>query len=120
MNKLKKYARISLIWLGVLLAYVFILTILNYTQILKFNSIIKLNFFMIAIITFIFGILNGKTSAKKGYIEGIKMGLIIIALLFILNLIFYRTFNLSTFIYYIVILASSMFGSMIGINLKKN
>ena len=68
---------------------------------------------------FIFGIMNGKTSVKKGYIEGLKLGGLIILILMILNLIFYRKFSLNIFIYYLIIIASSTFGSVIGINLGK-
>ena len=119
MIKLKKYVKLSITWFGFLLLYLFLLTILNYTQMLKLSSIIKLNFVFISIVTFVFGILNGKNTEKKGYLEGLKLGSIISLSLFLLNLIFIRKFSLSIFIYYIVIIISTTFGSMLGINLKK-
>lgn len=119
MNKLKKYIKLSSTWSVFLLLYLIVLTLLNYTQILKFNSIIKVNFVVISIVSFIFGILNGRVSTKKGYIEGLKLGSIISFSLFLLNIIFIRKFSLSIFIYYLVIIVSTTFGSMIGINLKK-
>ena len=120
MNKLKKYGKISLIWISFLIIYLLLLTILNYTQVLKFSSIIKVNFVIIAIIVFIFGILNGKATEKKGYLEGLKLGSIISLSFLLLNLLFIRKFSLSIFIYYLVIIVSTTFGSMLGINLRKN
>ena len=119
MNYLKKYGHITLIWSSAIMIYLLILTMLNYFQVIKFNNIIKINFIAIAIITFIIGIMTGRTSTKKGYIEGLKIGSLIVLLLFFLNLIFLRSFNLHIFIYYLTIIISSTFGSMVGINLKK-
>ena len=119
MNLLKKYGRIIILWSIIIILYLIILTILNYTQVMKLETITKLNFISVSVITFILGILIGKSSPKKGYIEGLKIGTLIILLLFLLNIIFIRNFNLHIFIYYLTLLASSTFGSMIGINLKK-
>ena len=119
MNYLKKYSKIIFTWSIIIIIYLIILTLLNYFQIMKFNTIIKLNFIIVSIITFILGILTGKKTTKKGYIEGLKIGGIIMGLLFVLNLIFIRRFSLYTFAYYLTLLASATFGSMIGINLKK-
>ena len=119
MNLLKKYGRIILLWSTIIILYLITLTILNYTQIMKLETITKINFISVSIITFILGILTGKTSSKKGYIEGLKAGTLIVLLLFLLNIIFIRKFNLYIFIYYLTLLSSSTFGSMIGINLKK-
>jgi putative membrane protein (TIGR04086 family) len=72
------------------------------------------------VLTFILGIINGKKASKKGYLEGLKLGSIIILILLIFNLIFIRKFSLNTFVYYLVIIASTTIGSMIGINLRKS
>ena len=86
MNLLKKYGRIILIWSTIIILYLIILTILNYTQVMKLEPLTKLNFISVSIITFILGILTGKSSTKKGYIEGLKIGALIILLLFLLNI----------------------------------
>ena len=119
MNKLKKYIKITLTWIIMLIIYTFILLILNYTQVLKFNSLIKLNIIIMLITIFIIGILNGKTAQKKGYIEGIKLGSIISSILLLLNIIFIRKFSLYTLLYYLSIIISTTIGSMIGINIKR-
>jgi len=120
MEKLKKYSRVIILSLGAFMVYLFSLVILNYFQIMKYNSIIKINFIVVAVITFFLGLISGRATNKKGYLEGLKQGFVISFLLFVLNLIFYRHFGLNIFIYYFIIIVSSTFGSMIGINLKKN
>ena len=119
MNKIKKYIRPTIIWFIFLIVYLFLLVLLNYFQVLKLNSIIKFNFVTMALISFFFGLALGKKTTKKGYLEGLKLGFIIIFILLVLNLIFIRAFNLNVFVYYLIILVGSIFGSMIGINIKK-
>lgn len=119
MGYIKKYGRVILI-LGVfLIFYLVMFSLFNYYQILKMNSIMKINYVVIAIVMFIGGLMNGKKVEKKGYLEGLKLGAIVIGVMFIFNLLFYRVFSLSLVVYYILILISSTLGSMIGINLLK-
>ncbi len=119
MNKVKKYIKPTITWIIFLLLYLLLLVLLNYFQVLKFTTITKINFIVVAIITLILGVTLGKRADKKGYLEGIKFGLIFIGILFILNLIFVRSFSLHMVVYYLIILASSTIGSMLGINLKR-
>lgn len=79
------------------------------------------NFFKFWILMFsIFGnsFILGKQSSKKGYIEGVRFGSLIIIILFISTLIFFK-FRLRYLFYYIIILMISVLGSIIGINRKK-
>jgi len=119
MQYLKKYGKIIIVWLLISIIYSITLTLLNYFQLFKFDTIIKINFIIVSFITFLLGILIGKNSSKKGYIEGLKIGSLIILILLLLNLIFIRNLNLYIFIYYLTLIASSTLGSMVGINLKK-
>ncbi len=75
---------------------------------------------MIIIWFFFLGFKNGKISKSKGYLAGLKIGLIFIAILIIFNLIFLRNFKISLLIYYLLLLMSSVLGGMLGINRKKN
>ncbi|MCI8467437.1 MAG: TIGR04086 family membrane protein [Bacilli bacterium] len=71
-------------------------------------------------LSFYFGTINGKNASKNGYLEGLKLGGLILLLLFLSNTIMYGLhFKLSSFIYYSIILALSVVGAMIGINKKK-
>lgn len=119
MEKLKKIVRPMLMWTISIILYIVVLSVLNYTGLISLASVVKINFIAVAVITLIFGILCGKKTSKKGYLEGIKMGSMIVLIIFLLNLIFYRTFSLYILLYYLVIIVSSTIGSMIGINLKR-
>lgn len=119
MEKFKKYAFRALKMFSLVFIYMLLICIMNYTGLLKLSTISKINFVVIALIFLIEGIKMGKKASKKGFLEGLKLGGITILVLLILNLIFYRNFNLYCLMYYILILASSTIGSMIGINLHR-
>jgi len=118
MNKIKKYVKWIVAHIISIVIYIILLTIFAFTDIFSLKTIVIINYIALSIISLIHGILKGKKASKKGFIEGLKYGFILILILFILNLIFYRQFNLYIFLYYIILIASSTIGSMIGINLK--
>lgn len=102
-----------------ILILTFILTILHYFNIIN-ESILDISKLLIISISIIIGGYKvGKNSFKKGWLEGIKLALIIIFIFLILSWIFKFGFNWRTIIYYTIILISSMFGGMIGINKRK-
>lgn len=119
MEQIKKYAfRALKVFIGLFL-YMMSICLLNYTGLLKLSTISKINYFIIALMFLLEGIKMGKKASKKGFLEGLKLGGITIFVLLILNLIFYRNFNLYCLMYYVLILASSTIGAMIGINLHR-
>ena len=120
MKKIKCYIKPIIRWTICIVSYLLIMTVLNYTQVIKFNTIIKINFVIISLMMIYIGIKSGKKASKRGYLGGLKIGSLIIAVLAVLNLLFIRSFNLSVLIYYLVILACTTVGSMIGINIKRN
>ncbi len=68
---------------------------------------------------FVFSFSTGKTATAKGYIAGLKQGLLFLGVLIIISLISSRNiFTLSTIIYYVVLLLTSLIGGMMGINKK--
>lgn len=95
------------------------LTLFNYFNIFspKILSILKLILPITAIIISSYKL--GKQSEKKGYIEGLKLGLIII-LIFSLFILLLDKFELKSLLYYIILLITSSLSSMIGINRKIN
>lgn len=110
----------AFILISILLFSIFIGT-LNYFNILG-NSIVKI-FELIAIVisTLIGSIYLGKNSSKKGFLEGIKIGLSMIILLFIFSfLAFDKGFTLTSLIFYSIILISAILGSILGINKKSS
>ena len=96
-----------------------ILTILYYFNIINsnLNNIFKI---IIFIITFLLsGIYIGKRSNKKYYLEGLKISFINIILFILISLLLKNNFNIKQFIYYLLIIIITTFGSIISINLKK-
>lgn len=77
--------------------------------------------FINMIIFFVYGILRGKRTNKKGVIEGLLTGSVFIVCLFIISLAFcHQTLNINAFAYYVSLLFISMIGSTIGKNTKKD
>ena len=84
------------------------------------DKIMTISKIIIPIISLAFGgFILGKSASKNGWIEGLKIGLIITIIILICNLIFASGINLKDLVLYGVLIISSMFGSMAGINLKK-
>ena len=105
-------------FIGIILISTLIFTIFNYFNILtdRLNSILKLLIPIISIA--ISSYILGTKSIKKGYLEGIKLSLIII-IIFILISITFSKFNIKSLIYYLILITTSTLSSMIGINRKK-
>lgn len=119
MNNIKNYLVAIGYFLLVVVVFAIILTIFNYYDIVtsKLFKIIKVLIPSLAL--FIGGYKVGNSANKKGYIEGIKLSLIIIVMLFMFSYLgFNVTFNVSLILYYIILIISSMLGAMVGINKK--
>ena len=87
----------------------------------SFGTLIVLTFiFIIPIISyFIAGFIMGKNSSKKGYLNGLSIGAIIVFIFLMISLIFKCSIGIKTIIFYLLYLISSIAGSMIGIMSKK-
>lgn len=110
---LKSYAYLF----GSILLLTLILSILNYFIKLPTNTI-KI---IIPIISMLYSsIILGKNSTKKAYLEGIKFSLIYIVFIFLFSILIIKAkIKIDILLYYVILILTSMFGSMIGINLKK-
>ena len=103
-----------------LLILTFITTVLSYFNIIgdKTTSLFKI--FIPVISLFIGGFNIGSKSNKKGWLEGLKVGLIYLVLLIIFDfLAFNNSFEIKNILYYIIIVISGILGSMVGISIKK-
>ena len=119
MNKLINYLKFIAIFLILELLFTFIVSLLN---LLGLNSGITtiIIFILNILLFFILSLINASKVKKKGFLEGIILGLIFIVLMVLIKIIlFENTFNLSTFIYYLILLLTSLFGGMIGVNKKE-
>ena len=109
------YTVVSIIVLSI------ITCILNYFNICDSNTVNILKLFTVIISMIIGGIYVGSCTKDKGYIQGLKIGLIYDVILFIISiLVFHNSFHKEMIIYYLIIIVSSILGSIIGINKKKS
>ena len=116
-----KYLKSLGLFIGSFLTLNIIITILNYFELLNSNIMSILKIIVIIISTILSGLYLGLRSNKKGYLEGLKLGGIIIVLLVIITIILKPiTFNKFTWLYYLIILVLEVLGATIGINKKKS
>ena len=117
MKNLKKLLKATIYWIVSLLIFALLINTLNYLNIINYKTlqILKIIFSLISI--FIGGFIIGKNAVKKGWIEGLKFG-ILIAIIFLLISLVLKTLALDKIIYIILIIIVSTFGSIIGINKK--
>ena len=68
------------------------------------------------------GIYIGSKANKRGWLEGLKIGLEVIIILFVVSYLAFDQagMNIKGIIYYFILLIFSMLGSVIGINKRKN
>lgn len=116
-----KYLKSILYIFIAIILFTVIIGTLSYFNILSNNLIKTFEIIAIMISIFIGGMYLGKNSNKKGYLEGLKIGLFMIIFLFCMSYFgFNKSFSISNLIFYIIILVSSIFGSVIGINKKSS
>ena len=113
---IKNYLKNVEYTLLVILITTIVITILNYFNIVKGNLLNIISIIVILLAVFVGGFLTGRKANKKGYLEGIKFGTIIIVIILLLNLfIFKNKFTLTNILYYPSLLFCSTIGSMLGI-----
>lgn len=121
MKYLKNIGIIFLIMLGIIFISSLILTTLNYFDIFSKGTLSIFKILIIIITYFIGGLLIGKKSSKKGWLEGLKFGLIISSILILFDLLgLQQKFDLKLIFYYMILITSTILGSMIGINKRTN
>ena len=120
MKQLKNLGISLLIGVCLILILSFIFNLFYYFDIMKEKTFDISKMIITIISLFISGIILGKKSKKKGWLEGIKLSICFIAIILLINTIFIKQFSLQTILYYLIISLSCIFGSMIGINKKKS
>lgn len=120
MNYLKKLGISFIYIISTILIITFAITVLNYFNIIADNMISIFKILVPIISLFIGGFYIGKKSNKNGYFEGIKLGVFFSLFLIIFNfLAIDNSFKLKYLLFYLIIIISSMLGSMVGINKRK-
>lgn len=121
MNYLKNIGISLLYIIGCIVVSTMLITIMNYFNILTGTALSISKIFICVLSLFIGGFVIGKKSSKKGWLEGLKLSLIFLILLILFNYLgLGNTPQLKNLIYYLIIIVSCIFGSIIGINKKLN
>ena len=118
LKKLINYLKFSAIFIIFELMITFLTSLLNLFGV---NSGITTIILLISniILFFILSFCNAFKMQKKGFLEGIILGLIFIGLMIIIKVILFSfSFKLSTLIYYSIIFISAVLGGMFGVNKK--
>lgn len=119
MKDLKEYGILALQFLLFLLGGSILISV-GYYFLFSSKVVMALGTVYLLLIFLIFGFKSGKKTEAKGFIAGLKIGFFFLLLLLLVNLLFYRSgFTFLRFIYYFILLFSSVIGAMAGINSKK-
>lgn len=114
---LKNISKSILYTVASIIILTIILTILNYFDIFN-GTIVKIFKIINLIISILIGsFLIGRKTNNKGWLEGLKFGLIMSIIIFLFN---FLGLNKLDYLTYIIILITSIIGGMIGISFKKN
>lgn len=117
MSRLFQYLKTIGYMVGIILISIFLITILNYFNILSSSAVSYLKLIIILITTFSSGILIGKTAIKNGWLEGLKLGISIVLLMILFSYLgLDKTPTYKNIVYYIIIIITSILGGMIGIS----
>ena len=113
---IKTYLKSYLYLLITIITLTIILSLINYF--IPFNNTICL--ICILSISMLFSsIILGKNSKQKAYLEGLKFSGSFLLLITILKILISSEFNYKVIIIYFLTIFTSIIGSMLGINLKK-
>jgi len=120
MEYLKKLG-ISFIYISsILLLSTFLLTILNYFNIIGSGIVSVFKIIIPLVSLFVGGFIIGKKSKNKGWIEGLKLGIILTIIISLFNYLgLNMSFNFKNIIYFLILILITIFGSIIGINKKE-
>ena len=117
MRYLKNLGRTLLYMFVIIIIFTLLVTLLSYFNIFT-DNITKIIKFLIPIIsTFIGGIMMGNRASKKGIIEGLRLSFIIITIFMLLSVIL-SSFKEQSLVYYLIIIITTIFGSLIGVQKK--
>ena len=120
MTYLKKYGLRLIYTIISILISILIITTLYYFNIISSTTYNILKIVILLLNIFISSFILGKKANSRGYLEGIKLSIMIIPLLLILSLTLSLSLKPRILIYYLIISATSIFGGMVGISRRKD
>ena len=116
MLKYLKYLGYTLISI---ISGIFLISTISYLGIINYTIKKVLIMVVVGFSVFIPAYLLGKSSKTKGYIEGAKLGLLLVVVFIIFNA-FFKVYKIYQIIYYLIIVCASILGGMIGISSSEN
>ena len=116
---IKNFIKSIIIVLMSLLISAIIINILYYYDIINNNITKYIKMILSISIFFVSGVYIGKNSPSKGYINGLKLSLIMTIIFIIFGIIF-GNISVSRIIFYLIMTISITFGAMIGISKNAN
>ena len=118
MNTIKKFSITLLSIIISVIAATLILTGLYYFDYISTDTYKFLKIGVLIISLVLNSIVLGKSSIKNGYLDGIKLGILLILFCTFISIV-NKSISIKLILYNFIILISSTLGSMIGINTKK-
>ncbi len=113
-----KYLKSFGIFMGFILFSITLFSLLNYNDVISNNSMMIIILILVLFSSLASGFYTGKNSKSKGYLEGVKTGLINVLVMFLFTIIFSKI-KITSILYYLLIVVLSVLGSILGINKKK-
>ncbi len=118
MEIIKKYSFRFLYTILSIVISLLLITTLYHFNIISSNIYQTLKLIILLVNILISGIILGKKATSKGYLEGIKLGIFMILLCFLITLVTGQELKIRLLLYDSMILITSILGGMIGINKK--
>ena len=118
MEIIKKYSFRFLYTILSIVISLLLITTLYHFNIISSNIYQTLKLIILLVNILISGIILGKKTTSKGYLEGIKLGIFMILLCFLITLVTGQELKIRILLYDSMILITSILGGMIGINKK--
>lgn len=118
MKKNKNFIKCAAVFLGLFIIYVVLISLFSYFDILGGTTLKIINFVVITLFMFLSGFSLATHYENRGYKAGIIMGIINMAILFMISIIVRSEINTNTVVYFLILLLSSSIGGMAGINFK--
>ena len=117
MKYLKNLGIALLYIITLMLILTFIGTLFNYIGLFN-NTTINIVKIIIPILSmFIGGFIIGKNQRKKGWLEGLKLSAVFLTILTLFNILgLDQTFSIKSLLYYLILIISTILGSIIGVN----
>ncbi len=121
MKKMEIILKSWILFFGFMIFLALFCSIFNYFNLFSMKVSHVLCYIYIILMGFFLGFCNGKHATKRGFIEGIKVGGILMLFLLLFNVIFFQSpFTFPRLFYYLLFLFVTIVGAMLGINKQEN